>query len=81
MSLGIGLLGELESIHRAGLTYNDLKPQNILLGKNFEHNIFKDIEIHLIDFGFTEPYLENGIHVPSRDLDNFRGNIPFSSLN
>ena len=64
MSLGIGLLGELESIHRAGLTYNDLKPQNILLGKNgqkfgknFEHNIFKDIEIHLIDFGFTEPYL------------------------
>ena len=33
-SLGIKLLDILELIHNSGLVYNDLKPDNILIGPN-----------------------------------------------
>ena len=62
LHLGLSLLNILEVIHESGQVYNDLKPDNILiglnqkvpnLGKKFEENIFKNIDFHLIDFGFA----------------------------
>ena len=32
--LGLSLLNTLEIIHESGLVYNDLKPDNILIGYN-----------------------------------------------
>ena len=69
MSLGHGLLDALQSIHEAGLTHNDIKSQNIMLGNYGQkfylkrNNHFKDIEINLIDFGFADEYMVDGVHI------------------
>ena len=61
--IGIKLLKILEEVHTIGYVYNDLKPDNICVGK------FNDKEtlhrLYLIDFGLSLPYLlPNGDHIP-----------------
>ena len=59
--LGIHLLNILEAIHEAGLVYNDLKLDNILLdfGENIQkivkphQNCFKNLHLNVIDFGLV----------------------------
>ena len=91
-SLGIKLIDILELIHNSGLVYNDLKPDNILIGSNdkiprskqsSKQNIFEDVSINLIDFGFAKKWMDSktGQHVKRKDLDFFLGNIYFSSVN
>jgi serine/threonine protein kinase len=70
------------------LTYNNIKPSNILLGKHGKKikthdslNIFKHVKIHLIDFGFTEPYMVNGAHISEKNIGIFRGNMAYASTN
>ena len=67
--LGLKLLDILELIHDSGLVYNDLKPDNILIGNqdfvpelddNSDQNIFADIDINLIDFGMASRWRDNG---------------------
>lgn len=50
--LGIRLIDIYERIHESGLTYNDLKLDNILVGdhKNREESMH---QIELVDFGFA----------------------------
>lgn len=38
-------------------------------------------DIHMVDFGFASKYVENGKHVSRQEVDNFRGNMIFASLN
>ena len=63
--LALNLLKILEQIHQAGYTYNDLKPDNILLGHGQDlpfdcstGNCFQNLSLHLIDFGFATRYLD-----------------------
>ena len=67
--LGLKLLDILELIHDSGLVYNDLKPDNILIGHHdfipelndtTNENLFADIDINLIDFGMASRWLDNG---------------------
>ena len=67
--LGLKLLDILELIHDSGLVYNDLKPDNILIGNsdfvpelddNSDQNIFADIDINLIDFGMASRWRDKG---------------------
>jgi serine/threonine protein kinase len=59
-------------IHDAGLTYNDIKPENIMVSN--------DCQVTLIDFGFADEYIKDGLRVDSAEkLANFQGNILFSS--
>ena len=88
MSIGTGLLDAFEIIHSAGLTHNDLKPENIMLGSyrqkhgaNKSYNVFRETKMHLIDYGFARPFMVDGQHISEGDLDNFKGNIAFASLN
>ena len=63
--LGFGVLANLEQLHEAGYTFNDLKPDNILLGQyrqNLGENL-ESVEVHLIDFGSAERYMESDIHI------------------
>ena len=67
------LLDILKVIHGAGLTYNDIKPENIMVSN--------DCKVTIIDFGFADTYFKDGNPVDSADtkLANFQGNILFSS--
>jgi serine/threonine protein kinase len=59
LSVGLAMLDAFEKIHEAGYTYNDLKPDNVLMGLDPEldtdltRNVFKNTKIHLIDYGFA----------------------------
>ena len=90
-SLGIQLVNVLEKIHDAGYVYNDLKLDNLMLdyGKNVDKfnnsddDIFATNNVNVIDMGFATRYMDeqNKEHVTKSMLDEFRGNILFSSLN
>ena len=92
-ALGIHLINLLEQIHQAGYIYNDLKPDNILVGhgqklkakpaaKDQSHNIFKGYSVNLVDFGFSSEYIDfQNQHCNPDKLKTFRGNLIFSSLN
>lgn len=59
-----------------GFIHNDLKLDNIIIGKNDPHNIY------LIDFGLSCKYHEpDGSHVKKQYIEKFSGNFLFSSLN
>ena len=45
-------------IHAAGLTYNDLKLDNILIGDHTEDENSMN-QVRLIDFGFAEKYVDS----------------------
>lgn len=54
------LLFSFEVIHSTGRTFNDLKPPNVMLGKNEKGN---DAAV-LIDFGFVQRFKDsNGDHI------------------
>jgi len=41
-----------------------------------------ELQATLIDFGFSQKYLSSkGEHLPMKQIDSFKGNISFSSLN
>lgn len=90
-SLGIQLLNMLERIHEAGYVYNDLKLDNLLLNikadKNYlkttDDNIFEDHQVNIIDFGFATRYKDKKTkeHLEKEEVDVFRGNMVFASLN
>lgn len=79
--LGIQLLRILEKIHQSGNTFNDLKLDNILVG---DQNL-KDKNMHkirLVDFGFASRFLDkHGKHIKEEEVDVFRGNMVFASVN
>lgn len=59
------MLDILEVIHDSGIVFNDLKPDNILIGfgrdipdsaSTIGHNIFQDIGLHIIDFGLASKW-------------------------
>ena len=70
--LGLRLINIFQVIHSAGFTYNDLKLDNLLIG--FENKLpnnytngscFEDVDIHLVDYGFSTRYVskKNGEHI------------------
>ena len=89
--LGLSLLNILELIHSSGLVYNDLKPDNILIGygqslsncsfKSTE-NIFANVDLHLIDFGLASKWRDptTQTHKKQQDSSHFEGNLYFCSL-
>ena len=80
----------LEGVHNAGYAYNDLKLDNIMVGFNSklpkeytEENIFAGASLHLVDFGFSTSFVEKktGLHIQQEEVETFRGNMIFGSLN
>lgn len=74
--LTIQLIERLRVMHELGYIHNDIKLDNILVG-------LKDSQLlYLIDFGMSSEYLDNdGNHIPKKDLQYFKGNLMFASLN
>ena len=46
-------------------------------------DIFEKCTINLVDYGFASPYLDKttGRHIPKEEVETFRGNMIFASLN
>ena len=72
--VGHQLLSILESTHQAFLTYNDLKPSNILLNKECTR-------VTLIDFGFATPFqISQDCHISEKmQKFSFQGNLLYGS--
>jgi serine/threonine protein kinase len=74
--IAIQLLDLLEKLHSVNFVHNDLKMENIVIGKNNPHKLY------LIDFGMSQTFVdETGKHITKKDLGKFSGNFIFASLN
>lgn len=87
LAIGRAMLDALENIHSFGYTYNDLKADNILIGfeqkigEDKTQNVFKNVKLHLLDFGFAQSFIKNGRHTTRSETNIFRGNTVFASIN
>jgi len=72
------MVKNLQYIHRAGYTYNDLKLDNILIGNSRGQELST---LRLIDFGFAARFMKSGTHMKEESTDVFRGNMIFASIN
>ena len=72
----------MSKVHSAGLIYNDLKLENILVG-NYKGSSSTLHELRLCDFGFASKYIDEttGEHISKGFTDVFRGNMVFASVN
>lgn len=68
----------LEGLHEAKYTFNDLKPDNIMLSSRNTN----EVGVSLIDYGYAARYKNGSRHI-SEDTakDKFQGNMLFASLN
>lgn len=82
----------LQRIHKAGYVYNDLKLDNLLMNyraadfnylRTTDNNIFEEHSVNIIDFGFATRYLDKKtkVHFDKEEIDVFRGNMVFASVN
>ena len=78
LMVALQLLDRLEQVHRRGLVYRDVKPENFLLGRRGGGD--GDV-IHLVDFGLTAPYLDSaGRHLAYRDVKTMTGTARYMSV-
>ena len=61
-------------MHSLGYTYNDLKPDNIMLNNSSNGQV----HVTLIDFGFAKQIKE--FTNSDEEVDYFEGNIMFASI-
>ena len=79
--IGTQLIDILKIVHKSNRTFNDLKPENIMITPAKEGGSLK---VHLIDFGFVDKFVDETTkkHIEDGELvDIFRGNLLYSSLN
>lgn len=95
IQIGIQLISCIQQVHELGFVYNDLKPDNILIGNSSILDELKNNQINncnldkkelfkvrLIDFGLMTSYLdEQGHHIAPGLKDYFRGSLDFASKN
>ncbi|CAD8142911.1 unnamed protein product [Paramecium octaurelia] len=64
----------LEQCHTKSIIHRDMKPENVLVGRDPN-------EIYLVDFGISKIYKDaNGNHVPFRDGKPFIGTTRYASI-
>jgi len=77
MPIAMQALTLLEYIHSKNLIHQDLKPNNMLLGKGANR-----YRLYLIDFGLTRSYIDDqGEHIPYRCDKSLTGTARYVSIN
>ncbi|CAD8161673.1 unnamed protein product [Paramecium pentaurelia] len=77
MRIGLSIIEILEQLHNKNILHLDIKPENIMIYKEFENeqDILKPGFIQLIDFGLSQQYQENSESLQ----DIFIGSLNFAS--
>ena len=71
------MIQRVEYMHSKGYIHRDIKPGNVLIGKNSESN-----KIYFIDFGLSKKYVEkNGKHIIYKEGKGLTGTARYVSLN
>lgn len=56
----------LQYLHGLGYLHRDIKPENFMTG-------LEDEELYLIDFGFAQQYMIDGVHIERSRTDKVIG--------
>lgn len=74
-NIGHQLITILNDIHMVGIIHRDIKPDNILFGKQSD-------KLYLIDFGLSKTYIDNQWnHLPISFNKQMIGTLSFASIN
>lgn len=65
----------IQDMHKMGYIHLDVKPDNIVVSR------LKGNKLYLIDYGISEEYMEDGVHLEQKDKDEFCGNLVYISKN
>jgi serine/threonine protein kinase len=66
-------------LHETGYIYNDLKTENVMVLNNEDK---KGVQVKLIDYGFATRYIDKkGVHLENSEVNSFKGNLLFASIN
>ncbi|CAD8152447.1 unnamed protein product [Paramecium pentaurelia] len=76
VNISLQIIQIIEGVHRKGIIHRDMKPENVMTGKDQESN-----QIFLADFGIAKFYREpDGTHVPFKDNKSFVGTTRYASI-
>ena len=67
-------LEALRTLHKTGYLHRDIKPHNILVGR-------ENSDIYLIDFGLARAYFNGGVHIKRGETSIVKGTYHFASRN
>ena len=57
LTINFQLIGIMKIVHKAGRTFNDMKPQNVMISyKNKEVFNSSELDVTIIDFGFVDKF-------------------------
>ena len=76
VDLGIQLIRRLEHCHRRGVIHRDIKPDNIVLGRNRQRR-----KCFLVDFGLAKSFMRGDAHIAPRTGKKLTGSARYCSLN
>ena len=70
--MAVQLIDSLQTVHSTGRTFNDIKPDNVMVSGS---------KLTLIDFGLCDRFItESGKHhSSSEEVQDFKGNLIFAS--
>lgn len=57
LEVAIQLVSIFELVHKSNRTFNDLKPENIMINSKYASH---QISVYLVDFGFAEKFIQDG---------------------
>lgn len=76
LEIAIHVVVRLQELHAIGYIHRDVKPSNLLLGKDEPYTVY------LIDFGLSKRYiLPDGTHITYREGVELNGTFQYASVN
>ena len=75
LRVALQVLNALKCVHSCGIVHNDIKPNNLMVGRKDPSTIY------LIDFGFASYYLNEGEHIREAQTNQIRGTWKYCSVN
>ncbi len=66
----------LQNLHNRNYIHRDIKPNNFLIGTDFDIN-----QIYIMDFGLSNPYMYKGTHIGFGNKRTLIGTARYASIN